>query len=445
MVQFGTACLRRLAAGDATLEIRFGRLLRSRKVTAESIIAGWSEATAPAVIGRHVLAIQDTSEIHFRTSDRHSRGLGSIGKGVGRGLLLHPMIAVDAGTRDCLGLLGGAIWSREEAQAKPAKGSTETGGKKKKNSRRPLARKESRHWIETAQNAKPVLSGAAMVTMIADREADIYQLWALVPEANVHVLGRVYHDRKLVGGGTLTTAAACWPVIGERGIAIRDRDAGTERNAGLALRAGSVRLARPKEARDPLLPAQVTLTLIELTEPNPPKGAEPVVWRLLTTHAVTDAASAWRIVDWYRCRWIIEQFFRTLKKQGLQVEDSQIETASRLVKLVAIAARAAVITMQLTQARDGAGVLTAPLVFSAAEIATLKALDASHASPDKARCNPHPPQLLSWAAWIIARLGGWNGYTSPKARPPGPITFKNGLDLLRAMAKGWELREMYIP
>ena len=446
MVQFGTACLRRLAAGEAALEIRFGRLLRSPKVTAEGIIAGWSEATAPAVAGRHVLSIQDTSEIHFRTSDRHSRGLGSIGKGVGRGLLLHPMIAVDAETQDCLGLLGGAIWSREEeAQAKPAKDGTKTGGKKKKNSRRPLAQKESRHWIETAQNAKPVLSGAAMVTMIADREADIYQLWALVPEANVHVLGRVYHDRKLVGGGTLTTAAAKWPVIGERNIAIRDRDTSTERKADLVLRAGTVRLSRPKEARDPLLPAQVTLTLIELTEPNPPEGAEPVVWRLLTTHAVTDAASAWQIVDWYRCRWIIEQFFRTLKKQGLQVEDSQVETASRLVKLVAIAARAAVITMQLTQARDGAGVMAAPLVFSAAEIATLKALDASYASPNPARCNPHPPQLLSWAAWIIARLGGWNGYTSPKARPPGPITFKNGLDLLRAMAKGWELREMYIP
>jgi hypothetical protein len=453
-VQFGTVCLRRLAAGDATLEIRFGRLLRSPKVTAEGIVAGWSEETVRAAAGRHVLAVQDTGEIHFRTSGRHSRGLGSIGKGVGRGLLLHPMIAADAETQHCLGLLGGTVWSREEeAGAKPAKslpparsgGSTKTGGKKKKNSNRPLAQKESRRWIETAQNAKPALSGAAMATMIADREADIYQLWALVPEANVHVLGRIYHDRKLVDGGTLTTAAAKWPVIGERSIAIRDRDTGTERNADLVLRAGTVRLSRPKEARDPLLPAQVTLTLIELTEPNPPEGAEPVVWRLLTTHAVTDAASAWRIVDWYRCRWIIEQFFRTLKKQGLQVEDSQVETASRLVKLVAIAARAAAITMQLTQARDGAGVLAAPLVFSAAEIATLKALDASYASPDKARCNPHPPQLLSWAAWIIARLGGWNGYTSPKARPPGPITFKNGLDLLRAMAKGWELREMYIP
>jgi hypothetical protein len=45
-----------------------------------------------------------------------------------------------------------------------------------------------------------------MVTMVADREADIYQMWALVPGANVHVLGRAYQDRNLVGGGTLTGA-----------------------------------------------------------------------------------------------------------------------------------------------------------------------------------------------------------------------------------------------
>src|SRR6201996_2350664 len=427
MVHLETSCLRRLSQGREEVEIRFGRLLRNPCVGVAQIIAGWSEETAPAAAGRHVLAIQDTSEIHFRTTEGHRRGLGLIGKGVGRGLLLHPMIAVDAVSGECLGLVGGSVWTRPEPE-------TVDKSSKKRNQQRLLDEKESRHWIETAQAAKPVLAAAAMVTMIADREADLYPLWALCPNGHVHLLGRVYHYRKLATGGTLMTAACRWPVLGTRRLTVREREDRPEREAELELRAGSVALLRSRGTCDPGLPKQVALTLIELSEPNPPAGAAAVTWRLLTTHAAPDAASTWQIVDWYRKRWIIEQFFRTLKKQGLRIEDSQVETADCLIKLVAIAARAAVIIMQLTQARDGASSLDAPLVFSPAEIATLEAVNASYSRPQS---NPHPHRSLAWAAWIIARLGGWNG--RPSARPPGPITFKHGLEVLQSMAKGWEL------
>ena len=56
---------------------------------------------------------------------------------------------------------------------------------------------------------------------------------------------------------------------------------------------------------------------------------------------------------------------------------------------------------------------------------------------------PHPVRSLAWAAWIIARLGGWKGY--PSERPPGPITFKHGLDYFRACAAGWVLRDVCMP
>jgi hypothetical protein len=439
MVHFGSTCLRRLADGKEPLAIRFGRLLRHPNVTVERIIAGWSEQTVAAVSGRHVLAIQDRSDINFRTRDGHTRGLGVIGKGVGRGLLLHPMLAVDAATHTCLGLVSGALWSRAESPPSAAK-------TKVNNARRPLEEKESRHWIATAQQAKPVLAGAALVTMIADREADFYQMWTMVPEAGVHILGRAFRDRPLAGGGQLNTAAAAWPGLGTRRILIREREGRPEREADLELRAGQVTVLRPKEIYESGLPDQVMLTLVELTEPAPPAGAEPVMWRLLTTHAVPDAATAWQIVDWYRCRWIIEQFFRTLKQQGLQIEDSQVETADRLLKLVAIAARAAVIIMQLTQVRDAedGGGLAAAEVFSVAEIETLKALGADYAKRAPASGNSYPFLSLAWAAWIIARLGGWSGYRG-KARPPGPITFKNGLLRLQTLAQGWALREKFIP
>ena len=381
MVQLGTTCLRRLAEGKNGMEVRFGRLLRNPKVTVDSIVAGWSEETAPAAKGRHVLAIQDTSEINFKTTDEARRGLGVIGKGVGRGLLLHPMIAVDAATQECLGLVSGTLWTRTEPP-------TAKAAKKPNNKRRPLDEKESRRWVETALKAKKILSQAAMVTMVADREADLYQMWALVPDEQVHVLGRAYHDRKLADGRTLTTVAADWPVLGTRRITIREREGRQEREADLVLRAGRITIPRPQEKRYANLPPEITLTLIELIEPNPPAGAEPLVWRLLTTHAAPDAATAWQIVDWYRSRWLIEQFFRTLKKQGFQVEDSQVEdsqveTADRLIKLVAIAARAAAITIQLTQARDGIGTLSADAVFSAAEVSTLEALNHDYSKPTR--------------------------------------------------------------
>lgn len=438
MVHAGTCCLRQLAQGNNTVEIRFGRLLRHPSVTVERLIDGWSEGTAAAATGRHVLAIQDTTKLNFKTSPGHERGLGVIGKGVGHGLLLHPMIALDAKTGECLGLAGGCLWNRPPERSR-------NGLPKKNNGRRPLEEKETRHWVETAENAKTVLSSAAMITVIADREADLYPLWAKIPAPHVHVLGRIFHDRKLTGGGTLYSIAAQWPVLGRRAIAIRERPDRPARTAQLEVRAGQVTFRRPLEPRQSELPDEITLTLIELVEPAPPSGTPPLLWRLLTSHPAPDAEATWRIVDWYRARWTIEQFFRILKQQGLRIEDSQIETADRLLKLAAIATKAAIVTLQLTQARDGQGSLDSHLVFSQTELDTLDAVNQTYRKPKSGQGNPFPERSLSWAAWIIARLGGWNGSTASTAKPPGPITFKNGLDRLKVLAQGWLLRDMYMP
>jgi hypothetical protein len=309
--------------------------------------------------------------------------------------------------------------------------------------KRPLDQKESHRWIETASAGKRVLEGAAMVTMVADREADFYALWALVPEPGIHVLGRVHHDRSLVGGGSLSTIARQWALADSRQMRLRERPDRPEREARLELRFGVVTIVRPRASGAPDLPEQVTLSLIELTEPDPPQGVEPITWRLLTTHSVANAAAAWQIVGWYRARWIIEQLFRLLKKQGLHLEDSQVETAERLLKLVAIAAHAAAITLQLLQARDGRSGEPASLVFTADELGTLEALHPQYSGRTPRQQNPHPRRSLAWAAWLIARLGGWDGY--PSSRPPGPITLKIGIDKLRLLAQGWGLRNVCMP
>ena len=129
-----------------------------------------------------------------------------------------------------------------------------------------------------------------------------------------------------------------------------------------------------------------------------------------------------------------------MKQQGLRLEDSQLESAERLIKLTAIAARAACVIMQLVQARDGRSLQSAEIAFTPTEIETLHALLPEVEGKTALQKNPHPPGSLAWAAWIIAKLGGWDGY--PKSKPPGPITFRHGLAYFHSLAHGWRLRDV---
>jgi hypothetical protein len=165
MVAGKDVCLRRLARGVRAREVCFNRFLGNAKVTTERVIESWSEGSVAAAEGRHVLAIQDTSEINFTTTSKRRRGLGEIGHGNGRGVLLHPMLAVDAENGSCLGLLSGQVWTRK-------------GRRTVSHDLRDLSDKESQRWIATAQAAKPLLAKAAMVTMLGDRESDIFALYA---------------------------------------------------------------------------------------------------------------------------------------------------------------------------------------------------------------------------------------------------------------------------
>jgi len=430
MVAGKDVCLRRLSKGDRALEVQFNRFLGNARVTTERIVESWSECTVAATKGRHVLAIQDTSEINFNTTTQRRRGLGEIGKGNSHGVLLHPMLAVDADNGNCLGLLSGKIWTRN-------------GRRTVSHDLRDLSDKESQRWIETALASKPLLTDAAMVTFIGDRENDIFAFYASVTDGGCHAIVRSMHDRMLANGTGLYAAIECMPVQDSRTIRLPARAQRPERLALLELRFGTVELARPQTRFLRHLPKSLSLTVVDVREINPPAGVEPLHWRLLTTHHVANPEDAWRIIEWYKWRWLIEQFFRVLKTQGFRLEDSQIGTADRLLKLVAIAAKAAVITIQLLQARDGRGNQSVTLVFDRNEVATLKALNQTLEARSKRLKNPHPPDSLTWAAWIIGRFGGWDGY--PSSRPPGPITMKHGLEYFYAVATGWSLKDVCMP
>jgi hypothetical protein len=420
-------CLRQMAFGLWSAHMRFWRFVSNPRVTVDNLIMGWSDQTRIAASGRHVLAIQDTSEIKFATTEEDRRGLGKVKKGNTFGVLLHAMLGVDADTGNCLGLVGGQVWTRDETIKPP-------------HAERVLADKESVRWVRTAERAKKVLAQSRMITVINDREGDFYAHWARTPEDNVYLLSRVMHDHAVVNGGTLRKTVGRMPFSATAVVELPRRIDRRARKAHLSLRFGRVMLKRPKNTLDKDLPDCVELNFVEVIELHPPKGAEPVHWLLLTTHTVRSNADAWQMVAWYKLRWIIEQFFRSMKSQGLQIEDSQLRTADRLKKIVAIAAKAAVIVIQLVQARDACETLPVSVAFSVEEIEVIEALNKSLQGKTELQKNPHQDKTLAWAAWVIAKLGGWSGYASHK--PPGPITFHNGLARFQILATGWAVAHL---
>ena len=226
MVAGKDVCLRRLSKGNRAREVRFNRLLGNAKVTTERIIESWSEGTVAAAEGRHVLAIQDTSEINFTTTAERRRGLGETAKGNVHGLLLHPMLAVDADNGTCLRLLSGQIWTRK-------------GRRTVSHDRRELSDKESQRWIATALAAKPLLAKAAMVTALGDRESDIFALYASATKQHFHVIARSMHDRKLADDSGLYATSEAMAVVDQRAIGCQRGHRGPNgRTSRTALRRG---------------------------------------------------------------------------------------------------------------------------------------------------------------------------------------------------------------
>jgi hypothetical protein len=152
----------------------------------------------------------------------------------------------------------------------------------------------------------------------------------------------------------------------------------------------------------------------------------------LTTLPVASLADAVEVAGIYRQRWRIEQLFRSMKSDGLGLEDSQLVRPEHLFKLTAIALVAASRTMQLVDARDGserpASDLLDPDLHPAAA-AIGRRLEGRTARQQ----NPYPYGSLAWLSWIVARLGGWNCYY----KPPGPKTMRRGWDKLAERLDGY--------
>lgn len=402
-------------------------------MTVQALSEACGDRTGERVQGRDILAIQDTSEIVLGGPKKRQAGFGPVGRGgfLG-GVLVHPVLAVDAASGELVGLADIAVWNRDKPITTH-------------HSKRPLAEKESQKWLNGARRAGEVLAKASRITVVSDRESDLYEDFACRPQ-NVHVLIRANANRNLANNGKLFDHAATLAEAGRITVTIAASQIAKSmgrpaRDANLALRFGPVSIKRPERGMPTAdlkqLPETVELHLVDIREIDAPTGTEPIHWLLLTSHVIETFGQARLMLDFYRKRWIIEEFFRTLKSAGFRIEDAKMSDPAAFMNFAALAAIAAVTVTQMVRARDNpSGQLLAD-AFDPDDKPLLMAIckDYEGETPTERQKNPHPPDTLAFATWVIARLGAWTGYYSK----PGPATLARGLQKYHAVKYGAQM------
>ena len=388
------------------------RFLENPSVDLDEMAASAAVRTSLATADRHVLAIQDTTSLRSDASG-------------GGGLSLHAMIAVDADDGALLGLVEARHLSRP-------------GGKRGRRKAVAYEDKESRRWQQGAQAAALVCGGARRVTVIADRESDIYEAFALAP-AGVELLVRAAQDRSLEGGERLFATLDGLAEAGRQVLELPARGGHKPRDVKMVVRWAKMDLVRPgsRPARSGL-PKTVSVTLVDVREVDPAPGEAVLHWRLITTIEVASAEDAFAVSQLYRRRWAIEQLFRALKSEGFQIEALRQTQDLPRQKLVTLLLIAAVIVQQLVHARDPVpGQTPRPItdVFRPEDVALVEACCARVQGKTERQKNPNPRGTLPYASWVCARLGGWNGYYGK----PGPITMLRGWQTLQDAKLGWTL------
>lgn len=388
-------------------------------------------------VSEHLLCIQDTTEInytkHIGRIGRQDTNIGPVTKNDNAGYFCHPMLVVDAKQHLPIGFSSVQLWNR-------------SWDKKSRHEREyqklNIEDKESYRWIRSAQQTQDLLPQTSQLTIIGDREADIYEELTRVPNKQTHLLIRSSINRRLYRQDIkLFDYLESQPLELEYELPIQHNKKRKKRIAKMSLRYVKVKIAKPKSKTkkptdDPEYIEMYTIEAREFPETVPEKE-EPILWRLLTTHQISNAQDALQCIEWYSTRWIIEELFRILKSKGMQVEDSQLETGVALKKQLIMALQVALTTMTLKIAYDKNHVAKANILFSPSELDFIQILNQTMEGGTQKQKNPFNIGSIAYCSWVFARLSGWSGYASQPR--PGYISLKRGLDIFRIKYEGYSL------
>lgn len=428
----------------------FYRFISNSKVGLPELIYENSILKEDLVKGKDILILQDTTSVPLRTKLKKKthwqKAIGVIDDNRTPGFYIHSSLAIDWSNHGVLGLGDAVVYTR------PLNTKNKEENQQERTSRRKLSveQQESYVWALGISNTSKQLASSQRMTAVMDQGADKYEIIAHILEyPSRHIIVRSKENRQVlnekgVPEHRLSQVLGVVDWVDLRKVRIRALNHYSKSNgklvqrqarkALLRIRYTKVQLAEPSglNRRVPTLKRPLYVVEVKEDASTVPQGEQPIQWRILTTWELCTINQAWSVIEAYQARWYIEQLFRVLKMQGLCIEYCQLKTSQAIKKQAVMALNIATKAMQLTLAREGNPFIPIETMFDEQEQQVLSKINKKLEGSTQKQSNPHDPNSLAWAAWVIARLGGWKGYATQ--RPPGPITMKRGLQDFGRMA-----------
>ena len=369
------------------------RFFSNDAVEAKKIRNGYCKATIEKMVeqGENVTFLfkADATNIVF-SSHKKLAGIGVLRNQNARGLNLHTTL-VSTENEVTLGIVDQYCWSR-----KP-----EDYGKRAERSKKPIEEKESFRWIESFRASQKSLPSNAKGIFIADRGADIYELFLEPRNQNMHILIRALHNRALTDSSEkMFQDLEKTDCVGTVKVLINRSGERKERTAELEIRYKKISINSPinKPGLSP-----ISITLISATEKlGAEKVQDPIYWKLLTTLPIDSLDKAIYAITTYSKRWLIERYHYVLK-QGCQVEELQLEEAERIDKAIAVYTIVACRIMHLTYLARTSPEAPCTNVFDDDEWRAL------YCYANKTSEEPNEPMSLHQAVIMLAKIGGFLG------------------------------------
>ena len=362
------------------------RFLDNNRVSVKKIREGFFDATAKRVKKEsEVLIISDATNLVY-SSHKSLKGAGVLRNFKARGFALHTTFIVTS-DGEPLGSLYQKFWGRDPKQY----------GKRKKRATLPLEEKESYHWIEAMQSAQAMIDPSTKAIMVADRGADMYDIFALERNSNFELLIRANHNRKMKGSDKhLFEQLEEARVLGVVEVEIGRAPNRQPRKTKLELRAMTTKIQRDNKH-------QVVINMLLAKEISSPEdGSSRIIWRLLTTLPIDSLEQAFDCVKKYSKRWLIERYHYVLKS-GCQVEELQLEEADRMERAIALYCIIAYKLMLITYLARTNPKAPAINAFRKDEI------DALYCFSHKTKKLPIEQITIFEAVQLVAKLGGFLG------------------------------------
>ena len=430
------------------------RLMDMKQVTPLALLAPHREQTIKRTSSQpRVLLVQDTTEVDLTRPQRQIEGAGPLTSNHSFGFYLHPMLAyTDQGVP--LGVVASHHWARTELDT-----TSTPAEKRRKRYLQPIEDKESFRWVEMIGEAKQLAAAHrdTQYVSVADSESDIYELLAQFENRsdNFHLLIRACHDRSVldweiagknelatdgIGSSSMGSVLAASPVVYQTTVDVAARKgsptekrkrhkARSARTADLEVYAAQVTLKPPRRTGGGKLPA-ITLNVVQALESHPPAGEEPVEWVLLTTLPINDEENLKQILSDYQHRWLIENYFMTLKS-GLGIEKLQYRKIDRYFNAMTMLMIVAWRVQLLTHAARVEPDLSCETYFEPSQWKSVYLIaNIGSGLPDTAPTNG---TFLT----MVAQLGG---YINKKSQgPPGTKTVWRGIKRMNTLAEAFNV------